>query len=163
MRSSKLLCFKAFVSNGTSSPEAHGQVAIARKSYFSLPLIFEATNGNQHDMRIEFSAGNVTVPFALYFDQASEVSTAPNVSDRLNSAVSGSSLPEMTSQRSPRKTVIPFNTSKSSPTPPQTIHSIPADVSGVYTLCWDNSSSVVSTRQVVFHASFVKRAQPVAE
>ena len=139
-------------------PEIHSQVAIPRKSYFSLPVIFKATEEPQ-DIRIEFSTGGVTVPFALYFDGAAEAPAVTSVADRLNIAVSGSSQPEAVKRTPPRKTLIQFITAKSAITPPKIIHSLEADCSGMFTLVWDNTASLLSTRQVIFHVSFIKRAQ----
>jgi hypothetical protein len=157
LRSPKLISFKTLVSEASLLPEIQSQIAIPRKSFLSLPVIFKATKEPQ-DIKIEYSTGGVAVPFALYFDQAIEAPAVPNVADRLNFAVTGSAQPEAVIQRTPRKTLIQFNSPKLSIIPPKVIHILEAESSGIFTLVWDNSSSVLSTRQVIFHASFVKRA-----
>ena len=122
-------------------------MAIPRKSFFSLPVIVDT---RAQELVVEFSTGSVIVPFALYFDEIpprvdsdSPTSTSVSLHDRL--AHHGSSSPHI-----PRKTVISLH--EAGAKPGQTLHRIKLEGKpGIFTCLWDNTQSIVSTRQVSFH------------
>ncbi|KAJ3359423.1 hypothetical protein HDU91_004925 [Kappamyces sp. JEL0680] len=163
MRFPKTLTYKSIFQGETASyPEMHFQVAIPRKSFFSQPFLLDHfTESAGFNFNLEFSTGNVLVPFALYFDELPPATDEESpvahsgVSDRLASAINHSD----TYRRAlPRRTIIPFDHPQARAG--QTNHTIPlSGKPGVYTLVWDNSTSIVSTRQVVIHASLVKASE----
>jgi hypothetical protein len=148
-RSPKSITYKTTIHNSASTSEAHGQVAIPRKSFFSLPIVYSNLQEGQK-IRIDYSTGNVHVPFALYFDEFDE---SQSISARLVKAASSEDLGTSANKRKQRKTLISFNHASGGNGDLKVSHFVPIEASGVFTLVWDNSSSMVSTRQVIFNTS----------
>lgn len=138
-RSPKDMSYKfAFKSMANIFPEAYFGVAVGRKSYFSLPLIFDGNLPMKSYLIIEYSSGSSHVPFALYFDELSSHTAASSESNQQPNSIANR-LAGITNEGSsfvaPRKTLIAFSTSSKSSSKKMS-HKIPASQYGVYTLVW---------------------------
>jgi hypothetical protein len=145
-RFSKQLLYKTiFQGDSESLPDLHAQIAIPRKSFYSQPIIIDSSILKDGlILSVEYSTGNVIVPFALYFDKLSDqVGEVSVVADRLASVIQGDNTRNIGAI--PRKTLIGLNHHSKAG---QSTHAISITSPGIYTLVWDNSASIVSTRQV---------------
>ncbi|KAJ2989662.1 hypothetical protein HDV02_004825, partial [Globomyces sp. JEL0801] len=170
-RTPKQITYRCIIQNSLSFPELHAQVEIQRKASFSLPFIYDSSigrvdkEGNALPMTLECSYSTVgtAIPFALYFDplkKSTEANESGNISSRLAGVVSGENSPNLSRSFTPRKTIIPFQRNANRTPAVDVHHSIPvSNMFGVYTLVWDNSASIVSTKQLNYHVTF-KLAEP---
>jgi hypothetical protein len=149
----KSIAYKILIANSEMPQQVHCNIGISRKSMFSLPIIFHPKPANDLAvLSVEFSTQSFQVPFSLHYDPLSSTEQpqtssqdSTDVASRLNGLMSTSPL-------LPRKTLIPFNRSPNRGSVPPVSQTIPIKGKyGVYTLIWDNSASIVSTRHVDFH------------
>ncbi|KAJ3321898.1 hypothetical protein HDV06_003764 [Boothiomyces sp. JEL0866] len=150
----KIVTFKTVFRETDTAPEVHGQVAIPRKSFFSLTFLYSpSTVHSNATLNCEFSCSSAAVPFALYYDPLvvpegiAEEKSESNIANRLQEAING----EVSRSAPTRKTLVPYNrTNKNLPL--RSNYSFPiTNGHGAYTAVWDNSASIVSTRVVDFH------------
>ena len=113
-----------FQGNSKSYPECQAIVNIPRKSFVALPFIYDSSSPADK-LSIESNTSTHVIPFALYFDE----------------------IP-VESQLNQRKTIIPFSSSSKSGAISHTIDL--SKQNGIYTLQWDNSQSIVSSRTIEF-------------
>ncbi|KAJ3254895.1 hypothetical protein HK103_006791 [Boothiomyces macroporosus] len=152
----KIITFKTVFRETDAAPENHAQVAIPRKSFFSLTFIYDpsiAHSSTNATLNCEFTCSNAAVPFALYYDPIIinegilEEKSESNIANRLQDAMNG----EVTRSTPTRKTLVPYNrTNKNLPLRSNYTFPITGNY-GAYTAVWDNSASIVSTRVVDFH------------
>jgi hypothetical protein len=145
----KSIAYKTLITNSDLPHEIHASIHLPRKSTFALPMIHGPLNGgNANEIMIDFNTQSLHVPFSLHYDPidgAKLTNESDNLSSRLQDAMSGSS-PQ------PRRTMIPFNRNKSNIPVTPTSHVVPIkDHHGVFTLIWDNSTSIVTGRNVDLH------------
>ncbi|KAJ3270971.1 hypothetical protein HDV01_007301 [Terramyces sp. JEL0728] len=153
----KIITFKSVFRETDTPPENHAQVAIPRKSFFSLTFIFDpsiAQSSAKATLNCEFTCSTAAVPFALYYDPVLvnegivEEKSESSISNRLQDAVNG----EVSRSAPTRKTLVPYNRTNNKNLPLKSTYSFPITNNyGAYTAVWDNSTSIVSTRVVDFH------------
>lgn len=162
-RTAKLVTYKIGFVNGYNKHEFHLQVEVPRKSSFAMPLTFHENDELfGFDISIEYSTGNFNIPFSVQFDPTSEPAEEkekhnPDINERLNNLVTNENGVFKRSPALTRRTIIPFNKNISRGPIIPVSHRIPLEnTCGVYTLIWDNSSSIISNRHVDFQVQVVK-------
>jgi hypothetical protein len=144
----KSIAYKTLITASDLPHEIHASIHLPRKSTFALPMVHGRMNcGTISEMAIDFNTQSLHVPFSLHYDpvDAGALDESNGVHSRLQDALSGSTT-------QPRRTMIPFNRNKSNVPVTPTSHAVPIkDHYGVYTLIWDNSTSIVTGRNVDLH------------
>jgi hypothetical protein len=135
-RAAKSISYKIQLENTESHFHLHTQVDVPRKQSITIPVLYNA--GKDLLLNIDYSTASNGIPFVMYFEPFPQES---NDSASIATNKSDTMLPA-------KRTIIPYSKpiGKSITT---TNHSVVLRHGfGVYSLTWDNSQSLVSTKRI---------------